>query len=143
MRILGCILVLVSQLVGCGREEEPMVPEFDADLTPSMERYLALAPDRGRMPLLATVSYGELPGIGGYCADVEGYYHITVNAVFKEKDRIFKDVVVAHEMGHCVHGLTHTEDPESLMYGGTFHITRDREMWEAELDNKIKALFES
>jgi Zn-dependent peptidase ImmA (M78 family) len=134
--------LIIILLTGCGREgDSVMEPVFEASLVPSMERYLAIAPNRGRMDLLASVTYAPLSA-GGYCTqDEEGYWHIAVNAVMREKAQIFRDVILAHEMGHCVHGLTHTEDPESLMYGGSFHITRDQDKWEAELDNKIRSLF--
>lgn len=140
---LGLFFSIVA--LGCGTEPA----SIDRDLRPILDLYLLRAPSEGLLHLLRSMQFGELDeGFRGGCfyggnkiagVKVGETRRIVVNRkdVFSAK---WKRVVL-HELGHCIHDLEHSDNPEDIMYGEGVN-ERDEQWWKDHLLEKLDEMFE-
>ncbi len=147
MKIL-LAFVLASFLVGCngcGRKGEEEL-EIDPELRPMLELYLKNAPNEGRLAKLRSFKFGTPHGDDlGNCEwnrdNFLGRNQVELRIVILRSTNEFEYAwkkTALHELGHCLHELPHSDDPESLMYPGNEH---EAEYWENKLPEAVRELF--
>lgn len=111
------IFIAACFSLACGREEQKVI---DPALAPLLEKYLSLAPDEGKLSELVSLEFGETGAANGNCnvttEDVAGFSKetkrsVTIAPLYNEG---YVNTVY-HELGHCLHGLPHTDGPFDLM----------------------------
>ena len=62
------------------------------------------------------IQYGNTNGALGVCTVSGSYNRITINAMLQNTSQELLDEIIIHEMGHCVLGRPHSDDPTSIMH---------------------------
>lgn len=150
--ILGLALSFLAATAGCGVDSDAASnlaerairgrPEriVEPELRPALEEYLRRAPNRGRFRDLAALRFGD-PGeaISGTCIVDVGLGFSRYEVVIRPRPPgPTRDAIVFHELGHCLHAVGHSPDPESLMYET---VVEDDEYWSLHLANKLAEVF--
>lgn len=139
------LLTILFSIVACGREE---TADVDTELQGYVDNYLAAAPNSGFYETIESIKFGELPkGTSGRCFKEPGKYDNDlfenpkrrVVVIRKPKyEKIEVERTVYHELGHCVHGRRHSDDPKSIMYYKNEHSV---EYLEKNLPSMLRKMF--
>jgi hypothetical protein len=127
-------------ITGCGRE-----PAINADMKSAVDRYLRDAPNQGHYDELTSVDYGSLPdGQLGKCNVITSIGGAVTSRNIRiqrdsQRDPILLDVLVAHELGHCLHDKIH-DDMRVPMLMNT-KLMPSINYWSDHLDDEIRNLF--
>lgn len=147
------LVFTILLLVGCGSEKEPLT--VDPDFQPALDLYLSIAPDRGHLNEMVSISYSTdlEPGVNATCnVKVKTYEangvkykdptterRILVRPGVAKAPSFYLYALVAHELGHCLHDLPHVEgDSKALMAEEVFE---SEPYWQYNLPQEIARLF--
>jgi hypothetical protein len=110
------------------------------------------APTRGAFGNLTSVRWAkpnELGQIAGACQDFtlkrgiikyKTTFEITIKPDPQHPWLVMSTVM--HEMGHCVHGFVHTDDPQDIMYASLIINPENEAYWKKNLIFKLNEMFE-
>lgn len=144
------VLVSVLVLSGCGFEEFREPRKIDRDLQPILNLYLLHAPNEGRLDDLRVLKFGgmRLESDAGTCEKSKQVVPVLKGTLWTDfsisvyRDPEFSNSwkrIVLHELGHCLHGLDHSSNPDDIMYGGE---DERPEFWDEHLIERLDAMFE-
>ncbi len=107
-------IISLLLLTGCGKS-----PEF-GEFTPYVDSYVNEASKRGFDLSLSgvTISFGEMPSMAavGKCLLKDSIRAITLREEWwNTADAEHREVVLYHELGHCVRWLLHRDDVLNIM----------------------------
>lgn len=139
--------ILCALLVSaCG---SPHRLQVDPRLQPYLDSYLSFAPDEGNLKLIDNIGIGN-PGNGkeGVCernVKIETFLRTNRNIIVAEinLNDWYGAKVIFHEMGHCLHGLKHSSNPDDIMYDERYDDDTREEFWKEHIYERLSAMFEN
>lgn len=124
-RVTTIFLFLNFILLGCGRGPntiDPVLQPFYDSFIESAHSYgLQLDHEQGvvvKFQVIIDKDSGDNTVTIGQCSGV-GYGNSTVLIDpdnWKDAKADEQDILIKHELGHCILGLEHTKDPHTIMY---------------------------
>ncbi len=108
---------------------------YDPDFRPILERFIFEAEKRNVSVDLnnLTIFYGDIEGNYGVCFAENGLGNILIsNDLRTETDDLLSEILL-HELGHCVLGRDHTNNPFSIMQATNIF----GEPWREEILNEL------
>lgn len=129
--------------IGCGQEHDL---DVDAELAPLLDRYLELAPNNGKYGELIALKFGNTGSAHGNCNvsrdKVAGmaYGEIKRSITIQRKPSGDYTTTVFHELGHCLHGLGHTDGMFDIMNPN--RASNSNPYWDENIDSAVRKMFE-
>ena len=109
--------------------------EVDPDFQTTLDRFVIEAEKRNISVDLRNlvILYGETNGALGVCSMQWGMSSITINPSLQNATDDLLSEIILHELGHCVLGREHSEDPTSIMHASIII----GEPWRAEVLDEL------
>lgn len=108
---------------------------MDPDFQTTLDRFVIEAEKRNISVDLRNlvILYGETNGALGVCSMQWGMSSITINPSLQNATDDLLSEIILHELGHCVLGREHSEDPTSIMHASIII----GEPWRAEVLDEL------
>ncbi len=134
-KTVGILLGFI--LTGCGAASPPYVDPLLLPFTKSFAKEALRFSGRSYSDTPTTTVFEELPkGIAGQCDHRDG--HIAINKTYFQKIPYYlRELLVFHELGHCILNRRHSDRPGAIMY---FRLT-DPTIYAINKEKELKILF--
>lgn len=140
MRIILCALLFTA----CG---SPHRLEVDPRLQPYLDTYLSYAPTEGNLKMMDSITIGNPgPDKEGVCeklTKIDTPLRVNRNIVVLEINLQdwYGAKVIFHELGHCLHDLKHSSNPDDIMYDERNGEDSREEFWRDHIYERLDAMF--